>query len=88
MIHKLKIKQSFADAILSEKKNFEVRENDRGFQAGDFIVFTVLYESDGCEILNHPLSKRLYEITYVLSGWGIKENYVVFGIRRVEMKDA
>lgn len=86
MIHQLKIKESFADAVLRGDKTFEVRENDRGFQAGDFVIFTVLYNSDGCEMIDHPLSKMLYEITYVLSGWGIKEGYVVFGIKRVNSK--
>lgn len=32
----------------------------------------------------HDIDKKRYEITYVLSGWGIKENYVVFGIKEVE----
>ena len=32
----------------------------------------------------HNIDKKRYEITYVLSGWGIKENYVVFGIKEVE----
>ena len=86
MIHQLKIKESFANAVLRGDKTFEVRENDRGFQTGDFVMFTVLYNSDGLEMINHPLSKRLYEITYVLSGWGIKEGYVVFGIKRVNSK--
>ena len=86
MIHQLKINESFANAVLRGDKTFEVRENDRGFQTGDFVMFTVLYNSDGLEMINHPLSKRLYEITYVLSGWGIKEGYVVFGIKRVNSK--
>lgn len=29
MIHKLKIQEAFADAIVSGDKNFEIRENDR-----------------------------------------------------------
>lgn len=32
MIHELKILKSFADAIISGDKTFEVRHNDRGFQ--------------------------------------------------------
>ena len=31
MIHELKIFKSFADAIISGDKTFEVRHNDRGF---------------------------------------------------------
>ena len=35
MIHELKILKRFYNLILMGKKRFEVRYNDRGFQAGD-----------------------------------------------------
>ncbi len=82
MTHNIKILNSFAEAVFNGIKTFEVRENDRGYQKGDLIYFTVI-EKDGIEITNHPLSKRCYEITYVLNGWGIKENYVVFGMKQI-----
>lgn len=78
MTHELKIKIDFADAITDGRKTFEVRENDRGFQAGDTVEFVVV-DRLGLEI-GHPLTGREMRITYVLSGWGIKEGYVVFGI--------
>jgi hypothetical protein len=31
MVHTIKIKESFADAVYEGRKNFEVRENDRGY---------------------------------------------------------
>ena len=34
----------------------------------------------------HKVEEREYEITYVLSGWGIKEDYVVFGIKEIKQK--
>ena len=80
--HNIKILESFANAVLSGDKTFEVRENDRGYQAGDKVRFTVLYDSDHLENGSHALNKELFDITYVLSGWGIKDGYVVFGIRR------
>lgn len=83
MKHTIKIKESFAEAVLDGDKTFEVRKNDRGYQKGDSIKFIVLYDSDGCEMIDHPLSKCLYEITYVLSGWGIEDGYCVFGIKKV-----
>ena len=83
MVHNIKIRESFADAVLRGDKTFEVRKNDRGYQKGDTIKFTVLYDSDGCEMIDHPLSKRKYEITYVLSGWGIEDGYCVFGMKAV-----
>lgn len=84
MQHNIKILESFATAILTGDKTFEVRKNDRGYQKGDTVKFTVLYDSDKLEMTHHPLNKRKYEITYVLNGWGIEDGYVAFGIRPVE----
>lgn len=33
--------------------------------------------------VKHPITDKVYEITYVLNGWGFKNGYVVFGIREV-----
>lgn len=81
MEHYIKIRQSFADAIYSGEKTFEVRKNDRGYQKGDTVRFTVLKDNDNIKAIDHPLNKVPYEITYVLSSWGIEEGYVVFGIK-------
>ena len=77
--HNLKLRFEFADAVLHGDKCFEVRENDRGYQKGDLIQFKVI-DSMGTRIL-HSVEDKEYEITYVLNGWGIKEDYVVFGIK-------
>lgn len=37
MIHQLKIKRSYFADILYNRKRFEVRYNDRGYQVGDFL---------------------------------------------------
>ena len=84
MTHKIKIRESFADAVNRGDKTFEVRKNDRGYQKGDIVEFTVLYDSDGCEYVDHPLSKKRYVITYVLSGWGIEDGFCVFGIKEIQ----
>lgn len=34
--------------------------------------------------VKHPITDKVYEITYVLNGWGLKNGYVVFGIREVK----
>lgn len=82
MLHNLKIRECFAGPVYSGEKNFEVRYNaDRGFQKGDYIRFHVVNDA-GCEI-PHPLNVELYEITFVLSGWGLKEDHVAFGIKKV-----
>ena len=82
-LHRIKIRQSFAEAVYAGDKVFEVRKNDRGYQKGDIVEFVVLNDSDGCEYVDHPLANKRYEITYVLSGWGIENGYCVFGIKPV-----
>lgn len=80
MIHELKLEYQFQQPILDGEKTFEVRYNDRGYQKGDLVRFRVVDRKNAVE----PIENKLYEITYVLSGWGIEEAYVVFGIRRVD----
>lgn len=76
--HEIKLNEKFCDDVLDGRKNFEVRENDRDYQAGDTVSFI---PTDGLCKIPHPIELEKYQITYVLSGWGIKENYVVFGIK-------
>lgn len=83
MRHEIKIRKSYADAVLEGTKTFEVRKNDRGYQKGDIVAFKVIKDelamNQNCE---HPLNDKEYEITYVLAGFeGIKEGWCVFGIR-------
>lgn len=83
MTHELKIKECFADAKLRGDKLFEIRKNeDRGFQKGDLVKYMVLTD-DGYWDERHPLSKKTYEITYVLHFNGIEAGYVVFGEREI-----
>lgn len=77
--HELKILTDFADAVFSYEKNFEVRKNDRGFQRGDFVKFRVI-DGNGL-FIDHPLNSMKFKITYVLSGWGIEPDHVVFGLK-------
>lgn len=86
MEHKITIIKEFADAVLSGDKTFDVRENDKGYQRGDTVRFEV-YDYLGYTQswdTRHPITKKRYIITYVLSGWGISEGYVVFGIKPLE----
>ena len=78
MIHDLKILEEFANAVYSGDKNFEIRWNDRGFQKGDKVRFKVI--NDSGTSIKHDLEQETFVITYVLSAWGIKNGYVVFGI--------
>jgi hypothetical protein len=89
--HDLKLSIDFCDAVLSGEKNFEVRKNDRGFQTGDLIRFiptdgTSYHSLDGTvrEHAKHEISGHTYKITYILNGWGIKNGYVVLGIKEIK----
>lgn len=80
MTHQLKLRESYCDAVMSGEKNFEIRNNDRGFQKGDFIRFTAVENGSVAVSFFHPIQKYLYRITYVYSGLGMKEGYVALGI--------
>ena len=85
MTHFIKILESYADAIIDGRKKFEVRQNDRGYNAGDKVCFKVLYQ-DKILFPTHPLNYKTYVITYVHSGLGLQNNYVVFGFEESEDK--
>ena len=76
--HKLKLNIEFCDAVLAGEKTFEVRLNDRGYQTGDRIQFIPV---DDNKTIHHPIENTVYEITYILNGWGIKNGYVVLAIK-------
>jgi ASC-1-like (ASCH) protein len=82
MRHIIKIREEFADAVLNGDKTFEVRFNDRGYQKGDTVKFRVVTGA-GIEY-HHPINEMEFEITYVLSGWGLTDGYVAFAIKRKE----
>ena len=75
------ILKTFADAIFCGEKTFEIRENDEAYQKGDVIRFKVMENEHFFEDRNHPLNGQKYEITYVLSGWGLQNGYVALGIK-------
>ena len=85
MLHDLKIERQFAYAIHEGRKTFEVRRNDRGFNAGDRVRFTVVEQGVATEFVckDHPLNGAVYHITYVLSGWGLEDGYVAFSVAPV-----
>lgn len=77
--HKLKLNIDFCDAILSGERTFDIQGNDQGFQKGDKIIFEPYKMS--APFIKHPISEKVYVITYVLSGWGLKNGYVVLSIK-------
>lgn len=82
-IHELKLNSVFADDVYTGAKSFEVRLNDRDYKVGDIIKFTVMKLK---KKVDHQLNGLEFEITYILDsrffGIGLKDDYVVLGIRR------
>jgi hypothetical protein len=75
--HVLKLQDIYANAICSGEKPFEIRYNDRGYQKGDKIQFC-------CVERSHEIEKKVYEITYLIHGWGLEKDWCVFGIREIK----
>lgn len=75
-VHKLKIKPKYFNDVISNKKRFEVRLNDRNFEIGDLIVLE--------EFKDDRYTNRFIncEITYILDDQEyLKENYVILGFK-------
>ena len=68
--HVLKVDAPYFDALLDGSKTFEVRKNDRGYQAGDTLV---LLDRAGCDCTDESCIRRRRpalrkRITFVYSG--------------------
>lgn len=84
MEHILKIEKPFADAVCDGRKRFELRRNDRGYNAGDTIRFHCVEAGDE---IKHKINSRKYRIVYCLNGYGLREAFVAFGIEEVRKND-
>lgn len=82
MEHLLKIQEPYANAVADGRKTFEVRFNDRGYQAGDTIKFYAVLDRS-FTMLRHPIYGRTFQITYVHSGLGMADGYVVLAIKEI-----
>lgn len=90
--HKVKILLEYANAILEGRKSFEIRKNDRNYKEGDLIIFDVIEKDEKGNIKkipNHLLTKRTYQITYILESKdfpeGIPSEYCVFSIKNITL---
>ena len=83
--HTLKLDDRLWNAVFNGFKSFEVRKNDRYFQAGDLVRLRRYDTQEGCYIrscgektnLDYLAEKMHFRIGFVLS---IPENYVVFSL--------
>ena len=75
--HELKLIQPFFEDVFRNKKNFEVRKNDRNFKVGDRL-----------KLIEFPSENPRYvlkDIEYILEGgqYGIEKDYVVLGLKEI-----
>ena len=75
MIHELKILPEYFEAVLSRKKTFEIRKNDRGFSEGDTVILKQYTKNGGYS--GHYAKAR---ITY-LTDFAQLDGYIVFAIK-------
>jgi hypothetical protein len=75
MEHVLKIYRQYYQAVIDGRKTFEVRHDDRGFQAGDTVRLRELIEHDD----SYTGREARADIGYV-TGFSQKEGFVVFSL--------
>lgn len=76
MIHELKIFPEYFDAVISGKKTFEIRKDDRPFKVGDLLA---LNEYDGQRYTGNSC---LVYIDYILAAADyVREGMVVMSIK-------
>lgn len=73
-VHQLKIAPEFYEAVITGKKKFEIRKNDRDFKVGDAFVLR--------EYKNHSYTGKyvLGTISYI-TDYEQKEGFVVFSFQ-------
>jgi hypothetical protein len=76
-IHELKIWPDVFDAVVSGKKTWEFRRDDRGFSEGDTVILHLFDPKNSGQQLDRILERK---IGYMLRGpdFGIPEGYVIF----------
>ena len=80
-LHELKLQQPFFDDVYYNRKDFEVRKDDRDFKIGDRL-----------KLIEYPSENPKYvlkDIKYILEGGqhGIESGYVVLGLKDVSFSE-
>lgn len=80
MTHKLKTIQPFYEHVDSGAKTFEVRKNDRNFQAGDIMVLQE-FDHQRSEYSGNEIKTI---ISYVLRDKEyVKDGFVILGFKKI-----
>lgn len=84
MIHAIKIQPPYFDDVISGKKGFEIRLNDREYQEGDYLALNEWQQTSS--VGGHYTGRScLVYVDYILYGAkgvpGLDEDYCLMGIR-------
>lgn len=81
MIYQLKIRPEYFHDVVSGKKPFEVRFNDRNYKVGDYLAL------NECSDSGYTGRSCLVRVTYVLDDETFcKSGFVIMGIDMCELK--
>lgn len=80
--HELNLEQYHLDALLNGSMTCIVWMNDRGYQGGDILIF---HNDRMCDNdLAHTNGLVRFAITYIHSGFGLKDGFVVMSVKQIE----
>lgn len=84
MIHAIKIQPPYFDDVISGKKQFEIRLNDREYQEGDYLALNEWKQTSS--VGGHYTGRScLVYVDYILYGAGLgiglDEDYCIMGIK-------
>lgn len=77
MIHEIKIRPEYFDAVAKREKTFELRRNDRNYKKGDYLV---LKEWDGY-FTGRVITRY---VNYILFDWmveGLESGYCIMNLK-------
>lgn len=85
--HELKTDPGAFDAVVRGDKTVELRENDRSFGLGDFLllrktVATGKAMSEGASLI-YTGEVALVQVTHIVTGYGMKDGYCAMSINGV-----
>jgi len=87
VIHTLKTLAVFFEEIISENKTFEIREDDRGYEVGDYLKLIEIEVDE--ENPDHPIKhtgrKAAVKVTYI-TDFKQQKNHVVMGIKKASLE--
>ena len=83
MKHILKLKDKYFDEVLSGRKSFELRKNDRNYSVGDTLILNEI-DKNGKET-GRRLQKRISYILKDCPEYGLKDGYCILSLDFIYM---